>query len=288
MARNCTEERETIALTRRDDGYCSGRELGRLCTGSLAQRRLELAGGGNPGQSRGHSAQEWLGGAVVPLLLPMQDNPEKIVSVFVRGVTPESFPMRSRVQLVEGQRPHLGSEEAMIGSNLVGRYACLTVGGSFDIKSGRKIAVVGVFEADGTSFESEVWADRESVRSALSREGDLSSAAMYSSMSQRTKEIGVLRAMGFARGDILGAFLLEATALSLAGASVGVGCALLNTFGQLSTMNGASGAQITFQFVPTAATLLLSFAVGTLIGIVGGFFPSVSAARLNPLRAIRG
>lgn len=295
-----------------------------------------------------------IGETIASILLPRSDEPGKIVSVFVRGITANSLPMRQQVRVVQGRLPVLGAEEAMVGVKVAGRYRGLELGGSLELKTGRKIAIVGIFDAESTAYESEVWADREAVRSARQLSGYVSSVTaqltspagfdefaaemklvsddsvavlreseyyeglsrglsslfvrlgglvalifsfgamlgaaitMYSSMSQRTAEIGVLRAIGFQRSDILGVFLLEAVSLSVAGAALGVGLALLTTFGHLSTMNGVSGAEITFQFVPVARELLVSFATGAGIGIVGGLFPAISAARLNPLKAIRG
>lgn len=320
----------------------------------LKQSVLNVAAGA-PGVRHDAEGKPMVTGeSSVPIMLSRSDKSGKIISVFVRGITSESLELRTQVRVIEGRLPKLGSEEAMVGRNLMGRFTGLTVGGNFEINAGRKIAIVGVFDAGGTAFESEIWADREAVRTALKWTGYLGSVTaqldspeafekfaadvklntddaavalreseyysrlsrglsglfvglgslvalifsfgamlgaaitMYSSMSQRTREVGVFRAIGFQRGDILGVFLLEAAALSLAGALLGIGCALLTTFGHLSTVNGASGTEITFQFIPTIRTLLVSFAAGAGIGILGGFFPAVSAARLNPLQAIRG
>jgi putative ABC transport system permease protein len=66
----------------------------------------------------------------------------------------------------------------MIGKGLVGRFRGMQIGESFDLKKNRPVKVVGVFEAGGSSFESEIWADLDQVRSAFGREGIASSVTV--------------------------------------------------------------------------------------------------------------
>jgi putative ABC transport system permease protein len=112
--------------------------------------------------------------------------------------------------------------------------------------------------------------------------------ALHASVSQRLAEIGVLRALGFQRGSILAAFLTESVGLSLAGAVLGVGLSLLTPFLDFSTLNLSTNQEVTFRFQPEASVLLIASAVALVVGLLGGALPSVRAARLDPVVALRG
>jgi putative ABC transport system permease protein len=110
---------------------------------------------------------------------------------------------------------------------------------------------------------------------------------MNAAIAKRRREIGVLRALGFSASEVLWAFLLESTALALVGALCGAGLASLLSFGNFSATNYGTGNEITFPFEPTAGILLRSVLMGAGVGVLGGFFPALKAARTNPVRAMR-
>lgn len=110
---------------------------------------------------------------------------------------------------------------------------------------------------------------------------------LFGAVSQRSREIGVLRALGFRGADVLLAILVETTALSLAGGLLGIAGALLTPFIHFSTVNWATGQEIVFGFFPTWGILLLALIAGTVVGVLGGFFPALRAARITPLQAMR-
>jgi putative ABC transport system permease protein len=110
---------------------------------------------------------------------------------------------------------------------------------------------------------------------------------MNAAIAQRRKEIGVLRALGFTAGQVLWAFLLESTVLALAGALLGAGLACLLALGQFSATNYGTGNEITFPFEPTLGILLRSVLSGAVVGVLGGFFPALKAARTSPAAAMR-
>jgi putative ABC transport system permease protein len=109
----------------------------------------------------------------------------------------------------------------------------------------------------------------------------------YTSVVQRRTEIGVLRALGFRRRSILAAFLLESVALALAGGAVGVGLALLTPLLDFNAVNFATDQEVAFRFQPDLRWLIGSVAGATLVGLLGGLWPALRAARLDPVQAMR-
>lgn len=110
---------------------------------------------------------------------------------------------------------------------------------------------------------------------------------MYSSVAGRVAEIGTLRAIGFTRGAILTAFLMESTLLGLLGGLAGVGLAAGLSFLTFSTTNFQTFSELSFKFslAPWIIGLSLGFAV--FMGVVGGFLPAVRASRMNIVEALR-
>jgi len=110
---------------------------------------------------------------------------------------------------------------------------------------------------------------------------------MQAAVSQRQREIGTLRALGFSRFSILSSFLLESAVLALGGGVVGVLGALCMSFVKLSMMNFATWQEVTFSFDPNPRVVVGSLFFGACMGIVGGFFPALRAARVSPIEAMR-
>jgi putative ABC transport system permease protein len=110
---------------------------------------------------------------------------------------------------------------------------------------------------------------------------------MYAAVANRTIEIGTLRALGFSRGHVLSAFLLEALIISIVGGLIGVGLAALLQLVEVSTTNWDTFAEIAFSFKmsPLIAGIALAFSV--FMGIIGGFLPAVRASRLTIISALR-
>lgn len=110
---------------------------------------------------------------------------------------------------------------------------------------------------------------------------------MYAAVANRTVEVGTLRALGFRRRDILLAFLAESLLLSLLGGLAGLGGAALMQLVHISTMNWSTFSELAFSFrlTPAIALQTLAFALG--MGLLGGFLPSLRAARLGIVEALR-
>lgn len=110
---------------------------------------------------------------------------------------------------------------------------------------------------------------------------------MYAAVSNRTVEIGTLRALGFRRRSVLGAFLVESLAIALIGGFIGLFLASFLQFFQISMINFGSFAELAFNFTLSPSIVFSSLAFSLTMGIIGGFLPSVRAARLNIVNALR-
>jgi putative ABC transport system permease protein len=100
---------------------------------------------------------------------------------------------------------------------------------------------------------------------------------MFVSVVERTKEIGVRRALGARRRDIRRQFLLEAALLAAIGGVIGV---LLGSLIALA-VNQVFPAQVKFSFI------LIGIGVATVTGILAGWIPSSRAGKLPPVEALR-
>jgi len=114
-------------------------------------------------------------GEVLVVILMDKLGTTGVSNVTVRGVPEDVFEFRTSAKIVEGRAAKPGSDEVVVGSGIRGRFKGLELGQSFDIKKNRPVKVVGVFADDGSSFESEVWADIHTARTAFGREGYVSS-----------------------------------------------------------------------------------------------------------------
>jgi putative ABC transport system permease protein len=278
----------------------------------------------------------------------------QVSNVLLRGVPEVAVEVRPEIRVIEGRPPKTGTNEVMIGKGLVGRFRGMQIDESFDLKKNRPVKVVGIFEAGGSSFESEIWGDVDQVRSAFGREGLASSVTvqlespakfdafkatmesdkqlgletmtevtyyekqsngtalfikimgviivfflalggmigalitMQAAVAQRKREIGTLRALGFSQGSILVSFLTESAVLAFAGGIVGVLAALALSSVKISMMNFATWQEVVFAFDPDPGLLVGAVFAGAAMGILGGFFPALKAARVSPVEAMRG
>ena len=106
---------------------------------------------------------------------------------------------------------------------------------------------------------------------------------MLVSVTERTREIGLRKAIGAKRRDIIMQFLLEAATLSLVGGAIGLAGAWVVAWGiSLIDLGGFSINAVVSPVVVTVAVL-----VSLVIGLVAGIIPAMRAARLNPIDALR-
>ncbi|MCA9319393.1 MAG: ABC transporter permease [Planctomycetes bacterium] len=110
---------------------------------------------------------------------------------------------------------------------------------------------------------------------------------MLASIGSRSREVGILLALGFARGSIFVAFLIESLIVGVVGGLLG--CLAVLPFNGLETgtTNFQTFTEVSFAFLVTPSLLVTSFSVAVILGIVGGVVPAWRAASLTPTQALR-
>lgn len=220
---------------------------------------------------------------VVVTNLPRRNDPVGSSNVTVRGADARALLLRPRVRLVAGRLYHPGVPEVIVGKPLSARFTGCGLGETVRFGS-REWKVVGVFEAGGSSFESEIWGDGEILAPAFSRVG-------YSSLTLRLadpasglealvkkveadprlridtrREDDYYRAQSEQLADVIRALGLFLVVVMAVGA----------VFGALNTMYAAVGARakeigtmLALGFRPRS--ILLSFLIeSVLLCLVGG------------------
>ncbi len=102
---------------------------------------------------------------------------------------------------------------------------------------------------------------------------------MLATVLERTREIGIRRAIGARQGDIIRQFMTEAVMISIIGGLIGIGFG----FGLSRVISLQAG----WPTVVTTSSISLAFGVSVFIGLVFGIYPAVQAAKLDPIEAIR-
>ena len=113
---------------------------------------------------------------------------------------------------------------------------------------------------------------------------------MFAAISQRIKDIGVLRIVGYSRLQILTSFLLESLCIAMIGGFVG--CALgylCDGFTATSVVGSGQGGgkTVVLKLIVDAEILSKGVILSLIMGLVGGLFPAAAAMRLKPLEAVR-
>lgn len=274
-------------------------------------------------------------------------------NVPLRGVSEGVLKVRPSVKIVEGRMFNPGTNEIVVGRAASRQFAGLTVGSTTHWGQ-NTWQVVGVFDAQGSVAESEIWCDArvlqpayrrgnsyqtvyvrlESVdgfqafKDALTTNPQISVAAirepdyyaaqsevlhkiittigfiisglmgagaifgaintMYNAVATRTREIATLRALGFGNVPVVFSVLTEAVCLAVVGGLLGGLVAWIAFDGyQTSTMNFQSFSQVAFSFAVTPALLVQALVYSIIMGLLGGVFPAVRAARLPIVTALR-
>lgn len=275
-------------------------------------------------------------------------------NLVIRGLSQAAFDIRPEVRIVAGRSFKPGSRELIAGRSAAAEFLGIDLGASIELRDSRW-TIVGLFEANGSAYETELWADLPLVQAAYRRGGSVGSVrvqaasaeaiaglieqvqsdprldlemiseeeffrrqsedmsrlitgfgywvaaimaigalfaalnTMYTAVSARTVEIATLRALGFGGVPVVVSVMIEALALGLLGGLIGGGIAYLGFDGfTASTLNSQSFSQIAFDFAVTPGRLGLGLAWAAGLGLIGGLFPAVRAARLPIAKGLQG
>jgi putative ABC transport system permease protein len=111
---------------------------------------------------------------------------------------------------------------------------------------------------------------------------------MYSAVAARSREIATLRALGFGGLPVVVSVITEALALAFVGGVLGAAIAYVFFDGfQASTLNYASFSQVSFAFSVTPAVIASGVGYALLLGLLGGLFPAIHAARQPVVAGLR-
>jgi putative ABC transport system permease protein len=240
------------------------------------------------------------------------------------------------------------------GVKAADQFVGLDIGSTLKIR-GSEWKIVGLFEADGSIYESEVWVDATVLSANLKRGGGYSSMfvqlesamdldvlnkaldddpqleleavseakyyseqsegltnlinqfgygvamimavgaifgalnTMYAAVSTRSVEIATLRALGFGPMPVVVSVLMESLVLALIGGLIGGAIAYIMFNGYTaSTMSQETFSQVSFSFSVTDELLLKGIIWSCALGVIGGLFPAVNAARQPITVVLRG
>jgi ABC-type antimicrobial peptide transport system permease subunit len=110
---------------------------------------------------------------------------------------------------------------------------------------------------------------------------------MYSAVATRTGEIGTMRALGFKKVSILGAFIVEASFLGLIGGCLGLFLASFLQLFTISTLNFQTFSELAFSFTLTFGIVWKGLGFSLVMGFAGGALPAVRASRMNIIESLR-
>jgi putative ABC transport system permease protein len=288
--------------------------------------------------------------AVVVVDMPKKSN-NSGANVTIRGIGAAGMALRPEIHLVAGRVFQRGLRELIVGSGAQAQFKGLDVGSHIALR-GSDWTIVGAFESNGDSHESELLADAETVLSAYRRNlyqsvvvlldskdsftafktslttnpqlsvdvlrehdyyaqqsqrmstvlsfvayvvggimavGALFGAlnTMYSAVSVRSREIATLRAIGFGASAVVISVLIEAMLLSVIGALIGAGLAWVFFNGNVVSTLGSNFTQVVFRLAVSPSLVVLGIVWACAIGLVGGLFPAIRAARLPVATALR-
>ena len=102
---------------------------------------------------------------------------------------------------------------------------------------------------------------------------------------ERTKEIGVMKAIGATNYNVMEIFLVESSLLGFIGGAIG--CAIGFILSQIVTALAANFLPVPFETVVTIEMIIMSLSFSVIVGVVSGLWPARKAAKMQPVEALR-
>lgn len=237
-------------------------------------------------------------GEVLIVVLLEKVGVEGVSNVTVRGVPEDSVPFRPTVKLVDGRMPAPGSDEVLVGNAIRGRFKGVNLGESFELKKNRPVKVVGVFTDEGSSYESEVWADLHTTRQAFGREGYVSSVHVrldssskfdaFKALVEQDRQLGLVamrEADFFEKQGAQTSFILKLLG-GLVAFFFGVGAMIGATITMNAQVAGRSREIGTLRALGFSKfSILLSFLLESIfLSLAGGALGSVAALAMKAVK----
>jgi putative ABC transport system permease protein len=183
---------------------------------------------------------EW----VVVIVLPRKDGTGE-VNVTVRGMMPDGLELRPKVKLVEGHWFTPGQREVVVSQSIHKRFSQANVGDSMQFGKG-PWKVVGIFDAGGSAYESEIWGDVNQMASDFDRQGGFSSAYLRATdpiaataLKNRVSDDQRLKLEGMLEPDYYAKQTRSGTPIKIIGWVVAIIMAIGSCFAAMNTMYAA-------------------------------------------------
>jgi putative ABC transport system permease protein len=305
-----------------------------------------------PGVERGEAGPRVSPEVVVIAAFPLKKTGTD-ANVQIRGVSPRILEVRDKVRITEGRMFRSGLNELVAGRNVAGTYAGLDLGQTVKFGGGTW-TVVGLFDAGGSAFDSELWCDAlvlnqvykrpqnifqsvtvhltsadafQGFKDALTSDPRLTVSVerertyyeknsqqlttmitvlgtlvafvmgigaifgalntMYSAISERTREIATMRALGFGGGSVVVSFVLESVFIAVLGGVIGCAAVIPLNGWTTGTINFQTFSHLAFAFRVTPDLMGAGVVFALLMGLVGGLPPAIRAVRRPVATALR-
>jgi putative ABC transport system permease protein len=227
--------------------------------------------------------------------LPKLEDPRKRSNVVVRGIPEMGKTLRPQVQIIEGRMFRPGSSEIVVGRSVARQFAGVELGQRLSF-AGRRWTVVGVFDANRTAFDSEIWGDVDQMMQAFRRTAyssviaRLADADAFETLKTRVDEdprlkVDIKRERRFYEDQSAGLskfITLLGMALSIIfslGAMIG---ATITMYAAVATRTGEIGTLRALGF-PRASILAAFLVESLLLALVGGIAGLAAASFLTAI-----
>jgi len=306
-----------------------------------------------PGIARGADGKPLISPELYLVVDGLKRTTQTKANLPLRGIGDQGATLRQGIRISSGRMFNRGSNEVVVGKGLVREFAGFDLGSTVAFGATRW-TVVGIFDAEGSVFESEIWADLPVVQSLFNRNNvfqtirarltgpaaladlkkfsdddprlklDVKSEAeyfaeqasqtsdliqklgwplaiamalgalagalntMYSSVAARATEIATLRAIGFGGFPAFVGTLVESLALAALGGILGAAATYFIFDGVSASTLGGNFTQVVFDFKLSPALIGQGLGMALVVGLIGGLFPALRAARMPIVAGLYG